>query len=528
MSLKASAQGTLAKTPFAHLLLYIQGKRLTGTLAVWPDGANEKQGQGQDRVLFHEGAIIGVRPIEPAKTALAAVVRLFRRHEAPYAFYDNHNLLGTGEGALSERVDLYAVLARGLREGTREDATESVLGRLAGRPLRIRAGVPIDRLDLNAKELALIQMMRAGPATVTELVTGSDLPPKDSRRLLYLLALIRGVETSDGASVRPPQEPLASQRPLPRTTNANESQPRIVVNSEPQASKAPVVRFSQAPVGMPIGAAKNSESMPAPSSAPGLSPVDGQRWTELAGLYDKLDDLNHFELLGVANTATPQEINNAYFARVKKFHPDRLPVALAPLNRCARRVFDRLTEANATLANEESRAEYLRTVSAGGGTRSSERMMRELLDSAMEFQKAEVLLRKRDFAQAMSILRSALNKSPNESDYLAMYAWLLNLMNPTEPAPFEEMTRSLDRALTGNPRNERAHYYKGVILKRMRRDSEALRHFNKALEINPRNVDAAREVRIAQMRRDSKPPPGAAGGGKLLSRLFGGKSGSDE
>lgn len=526
MSLKASAQGTLAKTPFAHLLLYIQGKRLTGTLAVWPDNPSEKQGKGQDRVLFQEGSILGVKPMELADSALVGVIRLFRRHEAPYAFYDGQNLLGTGDGAILERVDLYTALSRGLRDTVRDDVMEQVLGRLSARPLRIRQGVPLDRLDLNTKELALIDTMRAGPATIEELVAGAELSSKDARRLLYLLALIRGVEASDGSSIRPPSDAFSK-----RTTMGDRPLVRSTLGDAPPPSynRAPSFRPSNAPAGTPVGSVPvvRIESMPAPPAPVGLNPLDDQRWAELAALYDRLDDLNHFELLGVATSATPQEITNAYFARVKKFHPDRLPASLAPLARCAQMLFDRLTEANETLSNAESRAEYQKAVAAGGGTRASDRMMRDVLDSAVEFQKAEVLMRKRDLPQAMNMLRSALNKNPAESDYLALYAWLLNLMNPGDPAPFDDMVRSLDKALSGNPRNEKAHYYKGVILKRMKRDNEAIRHFQKAIEINPRNVDAAREVRIAQMRRDSRPPPPAPGGGKILSRLFGGKGGDE-
>jgi tetratricopeptide (TPR) repeat protein len=124
----------------------------------------------------------------------------------------------------------------------------------------------------------------------------------------------------------------------------------------------------------------------------------------------------------------------------------------------------------------------------------------------------------------MVMLRSALSKNPNDFDCLALYAWLLNLMHPSEPAPFDEMLKTLDKALADNPRSERAHQYKGIILKRMKRERDALRHFNKALEINPRNVDAAREVRIAQMRADSNAPPApTTGSNKLLSRLRGNK-----
>jgi tetratricopeptide (TPR) repeat protein len=169
----------------------------------------------------------------------------------------------------------------------------------------------------------------------------------------------------------------------------------------------------------------------------------------------------------------------------------------------------------------------VKAVQAGGGTRASEQMMRDVLESAMEYQKAEVLIRRRDYSGAMNLLRSALNKNPDESDVNALYAWLVHLMNPhDEGAPFDDMLRALDRALRNNPRNERAHFYRGTILKRMKRDNEALKHFRAAVDINPRNVDAAREVRIAGMRRDSKPPPGSGGAG-ILSRLFGTKGDDD-
>jgi tetratricopeptide (TPR) repeat protein len=199
-----------------------------------------------------------------------------------------------------------------------------------------------------------------------------------------------------------------------------------------------------------------------------------------------------------------------------------LPSGFGALARCAQLLFDRLTEANAELSNPVTRLEYNKAVEDGGGTRAAERMMRNVLDSTLEFQKAEVMMKRRDFTQAMQHMRSALAKNPDDADYHALYAWLLHLMNPIDPAPIDEMLSALDRALKANPNSERAHYYRGVVLKRVKRDREALNNFRKALEINPRNVDAAREVRLAGMRRDSKPPPSG-----LLSKLFkGGKDGA--
>ena len=47
------ATGTLAKTPLPHLLVYLDQKKLSGTLALWPDDPESQT--GQDRVLLLKG-----------------------------------------------------------------------------------------------------------------------------------------------------------------------------------------------------------------------------------------------------------------------------------------------------------------------------------------------------------------------------------------------------------------------------------------------------------------------------------------
>jgi curved DNA-binding protein CbpA len=538
MTPKASAQGTLAKTPFAQLLLFLHGKGVTGSLAVWPEQPGERQGKGQDRILFHEGNIVGIRPIEAMPTALAALAALFRRHDAPFAFYDGQNLLGTAPGALVERVDLLTVLARGLRENGREDVMDAALARVAGRTLRLRLGVPLDRLSLEAREQGFIELMRASPDTPERLIATSGLRPIEAKRVLYLLTLIRGVEAAEGTSkvfksVHPPGATIPPKAAVP----ANPPPTAVTLPSESGRHFVrvdPIMNMPRMTLGgsgrppPPTSVPPTVGSMPPPAAPPSLSAQDEARWREVAALYSKLDDINHFELLGIKTDAKTNDISNAYFGLVKKYHPDRLPAALSPLLRCAQMIFDRITEANETLSNQEQRDEYVKSVSAGGGTRASEQMMRDVLESAVEFQKVEILLKRREYPQAMHLLQSAISKNPEEPDYLATQGWLLHLMNPNEPAPYADMARPLEKALALNPRSERAHHYYGVILKRMRRDNEALRHFKQAVELNPRNLEAAREVRLASMRRDSKAPgPITGSSNKLLSRIFGGSKGDD-
>ncbi len=559
MTLRPSAHGSLAKTPFAHLLLYLQTRKMSGTLAIWPDSGTAKS--SQDRVLFEGGQLVAMRPVDAASSLYAALLPLFGRVQAPYGFYEGYNLLGQSH-VLRDPIDFHTLLARGVQVRAEEAVMDAVLERVRGRSLRLRPGTPIERLELGPRELTLIEPLRSASASVESLLGAGKLPPYEVKRTLYLLTLIRGLEaTEDKASL--PRMTLESFRPKPDdegSLRGAQSDALILdtaavrlpaqvpgcdrsglipaaAASASVKSAATAERSARPESGQTAhGAAASSEpearagahernggerdkSPSAPPPAPlGLSSADQARWNEIAGLYGRLDDLTHYDLLNLPPKASPQDAQAAYFTLVKRVHPDRLPLPLAPLARAAQLVFERITEANETLGNPALRAEYDQTVAAGGGTRAAERRMRNVLESALEHQKAEVLVRRREYAQAMQLVRSALSKSPDEADYHALYAWILHLTNPGSPAPLDEMLRSLDRALKSNPRHERAHYYKGVVLKRLKRDAEAVRHFRTAAEINPHNVDAAREVRLATMRRESKPPP--AGHGGVLSRLF--------
>lgn len=531
MTLRPSAHGSLAKTPFAHLLLYLQARKLSGTLAIWADPGAGKS--GQDRLLFEQGMLTAMRPIEPAKSLYAALMPLFAREDGPYGFYESQNLLGQS-GTLREPIDMHTLLSRGVRVYANEALVDTVLERMRGSLLRLRADAVLDKLELNQRELTLIEPLRGGGAHIDTLIGSGALPPRDAKRTLYLLTLVRAVETSNGTGSIPVD--VESFRPgrqsaLPRSTLGDTvSPPRERRSVAPRASIPPhspppsgsAALTSSTSTALPSVAPPANENARAPTAPPpplGLSAADEARWSELVTLYRRIDSLNHYELMGVASNAPTSDVQNAYYGLAKKYHPDRLPLALAPLARAAQALFERMTEANEALGNPEQRAEYDKQVQGGGGTREADRTLRNVLESALEFQKAEIHMRRREYGQALGFVRSALAKSPEEADFHALYGWILHLTNPGPEAPLEEILRSLDRALKNNARHERAHYYRGVILKRLKRDNEAVRHFRVAAELNPHNVDAAREVRLASMRRDSKPPPSGQGSG-VLSRLF--------
>lgn len=78
---------------------------------------------------------------------------------------------------------------------------------------------------------------------------------------------------------------------------------------------------------------------------------------------------DHYEVLGVERTATPDDIKAA-FRRLAYLHPDK-----HPNDPTARRRFARITEAHAVLSDGEARAKYDRT-----GPNASAAHVSELVD----------------------------------------------------------------------------------------------------------------------------------------------------
>ncbi|MFP4581586.1 MAG: J domain-containing protein [Candidatus Sumerlaeia bacterium] len=81
------------------------------------------------------------------------------------------------------------------------------------------------------------------------------------------------------------------------------------------------------------------------------------------GLGDN-GDQNFFELLGVETSAGEEDINVAFKARLKEYHPDRVAHLGHKIREVAEREIKLINEAYETLRNPEKRAAYRREVEA--------------------------------------------------------------------------------------------------------------------------------------------------------------------
>ena len=507
------ATGTLAKTPLPHVLIYLDQKQLSGTLAIWPDVLSEGD-RRQDRILLLKGRPVAGRLMEPAKTLREGLLKLFYRNEAPYAFYDG-NLLGSAEERLNGRVDPFSLIAEALRVTAREEVVHEVLARVAGMRLRMQPNVELARFDLLPEERGLIELLMAEPSTVDELLAGSALPAARARRLIYLMLISKSVmpyadpaaAAPEGASGRP-----ASLAP-PRGTNSAAPPP---ASDTGRFSKPPATRLDRL-----------ADLPPAPED---LSPELHERWNKIMTRARLIENQNYFEMLGLDKKAQAAEVKAEFFKMAKDYHPDRLPPELAPLRPAVEIIFGYMNEAHKVLGDEEQRIAYIRSVREGGGTPAAERLMQQILDSAIAYERVQVFARKHQYDEALAELQRILAITKDEPDYHAMHAWLLMQKYQGPDAPTGKIMEALDRALELHADHERAHSCKAQMLKRLGRHAEAMRHFKKVVSINPNNLEAAREVRVANMReeRQDKTTTAKNAAAGFLGKLLGGEKAPSE
>jgi curved DNA-binding protein CbpA len=222
-----------------------------------------------------------------------------------------------------------------------------------------------------------------------------------------------------------------------------------------------------------------------------------------------VDAQDHYELLGVPRTATHEEIQRAYFALAKLWHPDRQPPELLDLREKIARVFSRVNEAYQTLTDATRRMEYLRALEVGTATVEDQQRLVRAVDAALECQKADVLLRKNDLVAAEGYARRAVAADPDQPEFLTVLTWIQaqrrgeppQLVDGQTSSHYDDLIRILDGVLSKEPEFERALFYRGMLLKRSGRGDIGIRDLRKAAELNPRNIDAVREVRLWNMRK---------------------------
>ena len=143
-----------------------------------------------------------------------------------------------------------------------------------------------------------------------------------------------------------------------------------------------------------------------------------------------------------------------------------------------------------------------------------------VLRSAEAFQKAEILLKKKDLERAEEQARLAHEGDPEQPEYAALYAFIRARRPDAKEEDLATSLAMLKKAIAKQGNNVKIHYYLACVLKASGQTAAAIREYKYVAQNDPSNVDAAREIRLHEMRKgNSKQPPAAPEAG-LFGKLF--------
>jgi len=272
------------------------------------------------------------------------------------------------------------------------------------------------------------------------------------------------------------------------------------------------------------------------TGAKGLSREEKQK---ILAVYDKLERVSYYELLGVTPLASRKEIRNAYFALSREFHPDRFfRRDIGDFRWRLDSIFKKLTLAYNVLSTSESREEYDQTVmpeikaaqeraaepEQGKDEKPSDtdagsspvkeaaevqkgRIPKEILERVEKakqfFDRGIKDLFEKKYASASGNFRLALTYDPYNEKYKKHYEEahefvvrnemerLLHLAESAENIlHYEEAKNFLAKALELSPDHGQAHHRMARVILTMGGDPrEAREHALKALEAFPKDIE---------------------------------------
>jgi curved DNA-binding protein CbpA len=225
------------------------------------------------------------------------------------------------------------------------------------------------------------------------------------------------------------------------------------------------------------------------------SPGFAAELRELQARLERIRKENHFQVLGLPETADSSLVKAAYFKLAKQFHPDTVPPEAPPeLGKAKAEIFAAIGEANRMLSDDAARARYRETLAEGG---PAEVDVQAVLQAEETFNKGTALVRARRFPEAVKTFDDAIAANPREGEFYAWRGYARFFTIQDKKVAMVEALRDLNQSLKLNERCAPAHYFIGQLYKLTGDAATALKHFKRCVTLDPQHVNAQREIRIA-------------------------------
>jgi tetratricopeptide (TPR) repeat protein len=336
-----------------------------------------------------------------------------------------------------------------------------------------KSPVPLKELRLTREHQEVLRLLSEGRA-LPELQADMRMDRSRALRLLYSLAVIGAAIPEDWRGAEP-EVALASEIP----------------DSDFAAEAAPAAAWPAA-----------------------LPPVENaaEIRNQVMELYLRYRKLDAFDLLGIQENATREEVEKAFIEYCGKFHPSRFASAdLQAMEEKARDLFLAGGRAFGELSNPETRNSLIGRRQSRFRQLSSEEarnafaIKSNLLDSETQFAKGIALMKQGKYAEALEFLQFAHDCEPQKGVYRAELAYCRYRKAPE----FEAKTAidALRETVRIDPDCGLAYYYAGLIHADNAEFADAEPLLQRAIKLmapDRRPIDALKKLKAAEREKPKK------------------------
>lgn len=487
----------------------------------------------------------GIVSEDQVRLALKAQVR--RKLHRLFFLDDGQYELANGEHdqglqrTESLRIHPARAIYHGVRSAWNAERLGGALFLLDGKAIKCTlAAEEVARYGVGPDDGRVAELLRRGFWTLPDLIAASGLPAQPVHALVYAFYITDALEVRAADEVPrlrkrtttplPPNATPASPEALREVSGAYRMPSQVTplpvkpgmaplpglndpsgVHVMPRpGSGSNIPKFTSSSPNIPKIGSDQRVRVPTPPGVTGLDqgPPDHESVRrQLLAKAQVVETQNLFEVLELPQAATKDEVKQAYFVAAKRYHPDRLvSMGLDALRPEVEKIFRRVSEAYGTLFDDQRRADYKATLAKPGNNDvEAHAKAMKMLEAEMAFRRGEMALRKNDYLGAIRELEQAVAMNPQEGEHLAFLTWARVCAGQTSHADAKPL---LNQAIKLSPMCARAYYYLGLCYKETNDVDRAYNMFRKAHELDARLLDAEREMRLINMRKEKEKQSG--------------------
>jgi CheY-like chemotaxis protein/curved DNA-binding protein CbpA len=261
---------------------------------------------------------------------------------------------------------------------------------------------------------------------------------------------------------------------------------------------------------------ENLEILAGPeTAAPAAGDASGTTALEedLKQQWEAIKDKNYYEIFGMtAKTFSFEKLKQAYFALTKTYGPEKFFTSSGEVMELAEEFLSRISNAYTTLSEVVSKENYDELLASKAPSGAEEKKFYE----QVQFQSAKVLMEKGQYDSAEKTFATCINLNPDRVEYQAYLAVAMyhNPANRDNPAAIKKAKELVNKALQWE-KLPIAYALKGQMLLDEGLVNLAESEFNKALRLNPENKTAQKGLETIRLLREEEEKKGG-----LFTRMF--------